>query len=131
MAFTLPSFPIQCNVYTGPWLTRVLRLGSQECNLAIGRRVQQSSNIAPFTNLSFAQPTLLLPPLTDIRDQSCTGIEDVVECPRASGRWYQVIGVDDMGKGFPNEHRFAVLSKIYQTLDPADFPGLFWPAPIP
>lgn len=131
MAFTLPTFVIPVQICDGPWLTRTTRTLGILGNLAIGRRVQQSSNIDPFENLSFVQPTLLLPAGTDIRDQCCNGTEDVVEVPAGSGRWYQVIGVDDSGKGFPNEHRIAVLQKIYETVDPVAFPGLFWPTPIP
>jgi len=131
VAFTVPTFNLVCNIFTGPWLAKALRVADSPCNLAFGRRTQQSSNIDPFENLSFTQPTLLLPLLTDVRDQSVTGIEDVLECPSGSGRWYQVIGVDDIGKGFANEHRAAVLMKIYDTIDPTDYPGLFWPNPIP
>jgi hypothetical protein len=131
MAFTVPTFNLVCDVYTGPWSTKVLRL-SPSCNLAIGRRTAQPSldwgANAPQTH---ALPRLLLPALTDIRDGSCNGVQDVVEVPSGSGRWYQVLGVDDVAKGFPNEFRFADLSKIYQQMNPIDYPGLQWPTPIP
>lgn len=132
MAFTLPTFNLVCGIYSGPFHSRIVRLPVQVCNLAFGRRVQQSSNIDPFQLLAYVQPTLLLPPLTDVRDNSGTFRADVIECPSGTGRWYQVIGVDDIGKGFANEHRAAVLQKIYDSCDgTGTFPGLFWPEPIP
>ncbi len=131
MAYSLPDFNLSCDIYTGPWLTKVFRLTS-DCNLAIGRRGMfipfDWANSGPlYTPL----PQLLVPALTDVRDSSCTGESDVIECPAGSGRWYRVVGVDDLGKGFPNEHRFAFCAKIYDQMDHARYPGLQWPTPIP
>jgi hypothetical protein len=109
----------------------VLRYISVPCNLALGRRIQQAGN--DYTNQLYggAAPSLLLPPGTDIRDDSCVSGRDVVEVPAASGRWYFVSLVDDVGKGFPNEYRIASIGKACQRIDPVLFPGLFWPTPIP
>jgi hypothetical protein len=130
MAFTLPDFNLAVDIYTGPFLTRVLRV-SVLGNLAWGRRV------APFAEFYFGanpiaqqQMTLLLPPATDVRDIHCAGQCDLVEVPSGSGRWYVVGQVDDIGKGFPNEHRAAVVTKVSQLVDGAAFAGLFWPTPI-
>lgn len=76
-------------------------------------------------------PQLLLPAGTDVRDGSTGGEADIIEVPAGSGRWYSVMSVDDMGKGFPNEHRFALLHKIYERLNPILFLGANWPTPIP
>lgn len=130
MAFTLPTFNLLCDIYTGPWLTRALRLSAEPCNLAFGRRVQQSSNIDPFEDLSFVQPTLLLNAGVDVRSLVNAVEQDVVECPSGSGRWYQVIGVDDIGKGFANEHRAAILQQIFDAINPPAYP-FKWPAPMP
>ena len=132
MAFTVPEFPLQVDIYTGPWATRSLRI-STFCNLAPGRRVytlpageDAGSFIATTTSY------LLLPALTDIRDWSCAGHQtDFVEVPAASGRWYGVQVVDDAGKGFPNEHRVAIISKVFSFLNATLYPGLNWPTPIP
>jgi hypothetical protein len=62
---------------------------------------------------------LLLPALVDIRGPQDTIGADQVEVPAGSGRWYSVVGVDDIGKGFANEHRSAALVAIFGT----------WPAP--
>jgi hypothetical protein len=63
----------------------------------------------------------LVPALTDIRDQfnAFTG-KDTVEVPFASNRFYWVTYVDDVAKGFDNEHRLAFLQKVGN-----------WPVPMP
>jgi hypothetical protein len=76
-------------------------------------------------------PALLLPPLTDIRDNSCGTRSDVVECPADTRRWYNVSAVDDIGKGFDNEHRVATLQKGGWFGDWVTFGFTPWPAPIP
>lgn len=52
---------------------------------------------------------LLLQAYTDIRGENSVGGADTVEVPAGSGRYYTVTWVDDIGKGFSNEHRFACL----------------------
>lgn len=126
-----PTFNLKCDIYTGPWLTKVLRASNVDCNLALGRRVQQQGN--DYANLSYgpAAPNLLLPLGTDVRDGANASGQDIVECPAGTGRWYQVTAVDDVGKGFSNEYRLAALCKISAFLDPTKYSGLFWPTPIP
>jgi hypothetical protein len=75
---------------------------------------------------------LLLPPHTDIRTAILRGWYDVVECPAGSSRWYITIFVDDVGKGFPNEFRFAELSQISDSLNTTPtYTGATWPVPMP
>jgi len=50
---------------------------------------------------------LLVPKLVDVRGPQDTVSADLVEVPAGSGRWYVVVAVDDIGKGFSNEHRTA------------------------
>lgn len=131
MSFSVPDFNLTCDIYTGPWVTKSLRLSS-DCNLAQGRRVMPVwifENTAPAAYTS--TPQLLVPAGTDIRDASGGTDPDIVEVPAGSGRWYSVVSVDDMGKGFSNEHRFALLHKIWEGLNPVLFPGANWPLPIP
>jgi hypothetical protein len=133
MAFTLPNFNLSVDIYTGPWLTRVLRL-STTGNLAMGKRTAINTlSIDPIDSTTGLSPELLLPPLTDVRDVASSGanLADIVEVPAGSGRWYWVTSVDDIGKGFSNEHRCATLLKIWEGVDSTRFPGLFWPTPIP
>lgn len=131
MAFTLPEFNLSCDVYTGPWLTAVLR-ATVMGNLAFGRRVQQVRvSDGAVTNTYGGQCTLLLPALTDVRDGSCGLNPDFLEIPAGSGRWYVCMLVEDIGKGFANEHRAATVGKIWQDVDgTGSYPGLFWPTPI-
>lgn len=131
MSFNLPTFNLSCNIYTGPWLTKTLRLNVMG-NLAQGRRsmpVWVFENTAPIIYTS--SPQLLVPAGTDVRDGSCGTPPDIVEVPAASGRWYSAVAVDDFGKGFANEHRYAILHKIFEQLNPIEFPGANWPIPIP
>lgn len=132
MSFVVPQFPIVCDIYSGPWSTRVLRVAAASCNLAWGRRVDAKLNVSPFDNQGMSTMTLLLPSGTDVRDLRCGAVEDVLECPSGSGRWYQCVGVDDIGKGFPNEHRGAIIQAIFDGAGgTGTYPGLLWPAPIP
>lgn len=120
MAFVLPTFNLQCNIYTGAQFADAPRL-TVACNLAWGKRVN-GALAQEFSGhpSSFAVMTLLLPSLTDIRDTFNSSGSDGVECPAGSGRWYFVDQVDDLGKGFPNEHRGAILEKAGS-----------WPTPVP
>lgn len=134
MAFSTPQFNLTCDIYTGPWLTKTLRISGQACNLQGGRRsrVFSSGLVTPNNQVSNWGPTyLLLPPGTDVRHELLTGVDDVVECPAGSGRWYYVLFVEDVGKGFPNEFRMAEMAQISSHLDAVQFAGLFWPVPMP
>lgn len=132
MSFTVPQMPLAVDIYTGPWLTRVLRV-STVGNLAPGRRIVDG----PFgwdggNAVVPATVSLLLPAGTDVRDWSCAGHQtDFVEVPAGSGRWYGVLNVDDFGKGFPNEHRFAMIAKVFSFLNGTLYAGMDWPTPIP
>ena len=124
MAFVLPTFNLECRIidytHTPPTPTHRLRV---ECQLR-----------APGTNVGFLNYStnalnggmfLLLPPLVDIRDNYWnpnTISGDWVEVPADSGRYYRCIWVDDIAKGFHNEHRFALIVKSNQY---------FWPVPMP
>ena len=104
---------------------------SPDCNLAVGRRVSIPTVEGDLTT-AYGSMTLLLPKGTDIRDASCVAslAGDLVEVPAGSGRFYFVAYVDDVGKGFLNEHRYAYISKACQASDPTLF-SYIWPAPIP
>lgn len=123
MAFTVPSFNLLCNIVeklTGypPW-----RLTNQPCALVYGRRTNSAGTVATAGAAPIVQAmNLLLPAHTDIRGpQGFVGSVDVVECPAGSGRIYQVAFVDDIGKGWPNEHRTATLIALHTP----------WPVPYP
>ena len=133
MSFVLPDFSLSVDIYTGPFVGRVLRL-TLNGNLAMGKRTALSVlPIDPADSTTGLSPQLLLPAGTDVRDVSCSGagLADIVDCPSGSGRWYIVTNVDDIGKGYSNEHRVASLLKIYEEVDSVRYPGLHWPTPIP
>ena len=132
MSFTVPTFPLTCNVWDGPNPPVGPPRLSPDCNLAIGRRIFPGQS--GFDNFSATEgtPQLLVPALTDIRDASCVPAAggDVIEVPAGTGRFYYVIYVDDVGKGFLNEHRLALLSKACSA-NFSHFAGVDWPVPIP
>ena len=134
MAFSLPEFNLSCSIHTGgtAFPFGLLRLASV-CNLAFGRRTSRFEVAAGDSNEESILMSLLLPAGTDIRDLKCSAVIDRVEVPSLTGRWYNVLSVDDIGKGFDNEHRCAILSPISQALIPSspEYAGLVWPIPIP
>ena len=108
MAFVLPTFNLSVSVW------RVLGVGgtyaspdlSVMANLSPGKRVMfQGLMIGP--NEPIAPMELLLPAFTDIRSRWNNVERDLVEAPSGSNRFYEVTQVDDIGKGFANEHRIA------------------------
>lgn len=124
MAFVVPVFPIFCDIFDAtappPGPARL----TSPCNLSQGRRVLLNVLVDSTNADVFGLSILLLPALTDIRGRETMGPGiDWVEVPAGSGRIYGVFRVDDMGKGFANEHRFAAIAPV-----PSLFP---WPAPIP
>jgi hypothetical protein len=135
MAFTVPTFNLTCNVFTGPWLTKSLRIADLGCNLAIGRRAQQLGNDYFIFSVGGAEfgltAFLLVPAGSDVRSQSNGLVEDIVEVPAGSGRWYQCPAWEDMAKGFANEYRMVALAKIWQALEPTLLAGCIWPVPTP
>jgi hypothetical protein len=108
MAYRLPVFNITVNIWrpTTPLTSPpdVVTLA----NLAWSRRVNQPDQGGGYWHM-----TLLLPPLTDVRS-TITGqaAGDSVEAPAGSKRLYRVRTVDDIGKGFANEHRAAGLIAV-------------------
>lgn len=124
--YTLPNFNLLCNIFTVQDFTAPPRVVSP-CNLAFGRRTAMPT-VGPDPVDTYGQGQgsicLLLPALTDIRDIANNTGPDGVECPAGSGRLYFVVAWDDIGKGFANEHRCAILTKYYTVAQP-------WPTPSP
>jgi hypothetical protein len=120
MSFTIPSFPLAVNIWRNgsgpPAVPDVVTVG----NLTWGRRVTTATGVPNDASPDTLLALLLVPALTDVRDISTPSGADLVEVPAGSGRLYQAKQVDDIGKGFANEHRFAVIYKLFP-----------WPQPIP
>lgn len=133
MAFSVPAFNLLCDLWTGPWLTKVLRLSGVQCNLQmsprreVGPAYYEDADAARLNGPLY----LLLPSRTDVRSPTFTGVADVVECPSGTGRWYAVTFVDDVGRGFSNEFRLAQMVQITQFVNGVQYAGLLWPVPMP
>lgn len=125
MAFRLPTFNLQCHISQPDVLgtpgipTAPYRIVYQDCQLTYGRRVQvASTGGTTLPGVLVLVMNLLLPPLTDVRGPQDIAGFDMVEVPADSGRWYQVVGVDDIGKGFANEHRTASIFALAASWTP-------------
>jgi hypothetical protein len=84
-----------------------------------GRRVQTLAILSSRLPNEFTTPPgevmtmdLLLPAGTDIRGTQDTVGCDIVEVPAGTGRYYWSLTVDDIGKGWPNEHRIAKIVAV-------------------
>lgn len=125
MAYTQPQYNLVCSVYE-PDVPNVAAIPSfpprilvQPCALVYGRRVNVASTGGTgAAGIPLKCMDLLVPALTDIRGLADAASFDIVECPAGSGRWYWVYYVDDIGKGWPNEHRVAGLFAIEGTWVP-------------
>ncbi len=89
-------------------------------NLSPGKRVMVASVRGAGLDPPQLLMEVLLPKLTDVRGWNAAAGPDTVEIPGGSLRYYEVVMVDDLGKGFTNEHRFALLLQTNA-----------WPSPIP
>lgn len=140
MPFVSPTFAFTVNI----WRRTVSRLAApsvvSQGTLSQGRRsftiMSAASNGPAFGRSGMLFSELMLPKLTDIRPMNLTAVreEDLVEVPSGSGRYYAVVWVDDVGKGFSNEYRLALLVKIDAytlTLLANTWGAIVWPVPIP
>jgi len=124
MSFVQPNFNLAVNIWragsdplTDP--PDVTAVG----NLSPGRIVSDTTPTDAFGVAIFGHMWLRLPANTDIQDLKNGIAGDHVECPAGTGRYYDVQRVDDIGGGFPNEHRFALLSNPGFSTWPTPFPG--------
>lgn len=131
MGFRTPSFILLCRFWSrsavpaGPVITANLgppRLTGVHCQL---RAPGKLSTAQDELNYWIFGCELLLPAGTDVRDNfSWDGVAmnkpDLVEVPEGSERYYTIVQVDDVAKGFPNEYRFAMVFKNGR-----------WPIPAP
>jgi len=136
MSYVLPTFVLKANV----WINYSVALNYNApssipiCNLTPGKRVMNVDPTLGNPALYKVAPVLmelLLPKLTDIRPWIGGGNQCLCEVPNGSNRFYNVVGVDDIGKGFANEHRIAWLQMIYGSTTFADVGVLAFPFPLP
>jgi hypothetical protein len=131
-SFAMPNFNLLAGIWHDPKPNPHLYGppdATSPVNLANGRvsHVLNSQELTLGSSTLLASSSALFPAGTDVRDISVTGNPDAVEIPLGSGRFYWAAFVDDIAKGFVNEHRWAILPKIvigkYWTYR--------WPHPIP
>ncbi len=129
--FSLPTFNLACGIWHGLCPAHVFppappALGpdlTPLCQLYVYSRNQTENNFfsSDGSPSSYNLNSLLrLPPATDVRDVFNASDCDIVEVPIGSNRWYYVVTVEDVHKGFPNEYRVAMISKCF-----------VWPTPVP
>jgi hypothetical protein len=125
VAYQIPRMPITCDIFTPdvPGVAAIptspARLAGVRCNLAWGKRTNAATTGGTVSvGVLTSAVDLLLPARTDIRGPQDTTSFDMVCVPSGSGRWYQVTAVDDVGKGFANEYRIAVLLALANSWVP-------------
>jgi hypothetical protein len=106
--FQLPTFNLDMNVWhgyplSGPWPPTRPADFTFKGQLAEWSRL--IIHITGATGSAFIQ--IRAPKGTDLRGQNSTTANDVVEAPAGTGRYYQIVFVDDVGKGFSNEYRLG------------------------
>ena len=114
MAFRLPKFNLTCSVWNNldpnsltPPPPLILAF-PQICQLRFPRGYNLPDLYLPGLPMG-----LLLPKLTDVRGATpLQPFPSIVEVPAHSGRFYQALFVDDVAKGFPNEHRIALIVQL-------------------
>lgn len=116
MSYGIPTFNLAVNIWhssgsappplTPPDLVTVGNLRFMWTANAVNRGIPTAR---VFSSLS-------LPKGTDIRPEdgltNLAGSGDFVEVPAGTGRFYLVEVIEDVGKGFPNEYRSAILRQI-------------------
>lgn len=112
-----PTFNLVCNIWRNANPTSNPPDDIQACNLSPGKLV----GISPPNLLDSAVPIggmwLKLPRGVVICDGANALGMDVIEVPRASGRFYTANWTDISAMGFPNEHVFVYMQKM------TPFPG--------
>lgn len=118
--YVLPTFNLECSLWFPPAAPPgdPPDLASVPCQLrASGQR--SSGQDSTDSGWPFLWQ-LLVTKETDLRDKFNAPGVYYVEVPQGSGRYYVVVIVDDVAKGFTNEYRIGYLRKVGT-----------WPTPIP
>lgn len=134
MPYVLPTFNLAVSIWRTGWVASnyatpdVSTMG----NLSPGKVVSMNRGASLNTAVAAFVMELRLPKLTDIRAAyQANNTEDLVEVPAGSKRFYEVQYVDDIGKGFTNEHRLAVILFTGGTQTFADIGAVAVPVPLP
>lgn len=142
MAFHVPDFNLTCNIFDndGSGIYPTVRI-SPNCNLSPGKRTMQFCDFSPGGQPLvggqgfFFSSNLLLPKQTDLHTLlNGYAFPDLIEVPASSGRFYGLTWWEDVGKGFSNEYRLAIICQIGSkfSANSAVWLGIpDWPQPTP
>jgi hypothetical protein len=111
MAFRIPTFNLTCNVWHAQALPPVgaPAIAALPCQLAwdhIG-----DHPVGTLFTTAILIMVIRVAARTDLRPRSSSTGYDIIECPAGTGRYYGVVGVDDVARGFPNEYRQAIVAQ--------------------
>lgn len=130
MAFQVPHFPLFAAIWRNGGIGGAYAAPDvvTAANLSPGRRVLLTQPLIAGVG-SPVPVELLVPARTDIRANWNNAGNDLVEVPSGSKRFYTVVWVDDVGRGFTNEYRLALM--YYSVGGNTTLAGGPFPAPSP
>lgn len=121
MAFRVPTLNLQCRIWINqpapPFPPGRAADLTVSCQLRNPTRAQLASTAVTG---SVSNALLCLPARTNVHGFTATNFSDLVEVPIGTGRYYRVLSVEDVGKGFANEYRLATIQQ--QTHLPGGWP---------
>jgi hypothetical protein len=116
MPYSLPTFNLLAkakanfNFALGANPVAPFILPNLPCNLQYARRRHDAGGVVGLTAM-IDNMYLLFPMGSALKGRSSYALKwgDAVEVPQGSGRWYSVVSVDSVARGFANEFLCAVL----------------------
>lgn len=123
MPYVIPAMPLTCRIWTHfipGTSTYAAPDQTVSCNLSPGKRVLSIIDSLRIYSSDghtvFCMPMeLLLPALTQVSAGNPNKTPSVIEVVPNSLRLYWCVYVDDIGKGFANEHRLAIMRMINES----------------
>lgn len=135
--YIVPNFNLSCVFYTEgvvwpfattpPVLNLLLPRPDTPCALTFGRRTASTALTRDAQSQQILMDLLVPKGSFVVTYQNLVPLAgkiriDVIEVPKSSRRFYYCVGYDDIGRGYPNEHRCCVLTAIPGTWPLSD-PG--------
>lgn len=109
MSFQPPNFNLAVNVWRNA--AGLPPVGAPTLSTTCVLFGRKPGSLEGIIGVGSAKGTVMagFPKLTDVRGFAGGGSGDTVEIPASTGRYYLVELVDDSGKGYTNEYRYAIL----------------------
>lgn len=105
MPFAAPNFPLAVNIWRSA--AGFPPVGAPSVVTTAVLFSPHVGNLFAFSGKTSSALLVGFPKLTDVRGNAGNGLPDSIELPAGTGRFYQVIMVEDSGKGYLNEYRYA------------------------